>query len=392
MRVVLNDFEKEHPTIKVDYKKWDIKQYRETLSARIKEGIGPDIFRFHNSWLPMFRDNLTPIPQDVISSTDLTQLFPKVVRDDLLDKGAIYGIPLEIDTLALFVNTSIFNAAGAKPPQTWEDLQKVATTLTVKDELNKIKTAGVALGTFDNINHASDIISLMVLQNHGVVGGDTKSPAAKNAQDAICFYISFAKNTNAECTRASAYVWDDTQDMALLAFAKSSSAMYLGYSWDIFIIKTINPNLPFQVVKAPQLPNQNLNLASYWVEGVSKKGKHQKEALELLKFLSKKETVQKLYTEEVKARPFGEPFARLDLAETLKDNQLLSVFAEQAKTAVSTPFSADTFDNGLNQELNNYLGDMIRKALGNTSISSAFETLSQGVSATQQKYGIQKTP
>ena len=160
----------------------------------------------------------------------------------------------------------------------------------------------------------------------------------------------------------------------------------------IFIIKAVNPNLNFQVVSAPQLPNQNLNIASYWAEGVSKKSKHQKEAFELLKFLTRRETVQKLYTEEAKTRLFGEPYARLDLAETVQEDPLVSVFIAQAKTAVSTPFSSDTFDNGLNVELNTYLGDAVRKMLGNTSVKTSFETLTSGFSQTTQKYGIQLKP
>lgn len=390
IRVVLSDFEREHPNIKVDYKKWDVKQYRETLASRIQQGIGPDLFRFHNSWLPMFKEMLSPVPKDVLNTQELNNVFPQVVAQDLEDKGALYGIPLSIDTLALFVNTDLYSQ---DPPKTWEELQKIATTQTSKDDLGKIKTAGVALGTFDNINHASDIIALMVLQNHGsLTQSSPDSPTAKNARDAICYYISFAKNNNAECTKGDAFIWDDAQDTSILSFAKGSLGMYFGYSWDIFAMRALNPNLHFKVFPTPQLPNQNLNIASFWVEGVSKKGKHQKEAFELLKFLTKKETVQKLYTEEAKTRLFGEPYARLDLAETLKNDPILSVFVGQAKTAVSTPFSSDTFDNGLNQELNNYLGDLVRKILGNTSVTSAYETLSSGVNATYTKYGIQKGP
>lgn len=395
MRAVLSDFEKEHPNIKVDYKKWEVKQYRETVSARIREGIGPDVFRFHNTWLPMFQDILSPIPQDVITPSQFSETFPKVVVEDLEEKGAIYGVPLDIDTLALFVNTDTFTRAGATIPKTWEDLQKVAFALTVKDEFGRIQRSGIALGTFDNVRHASDIISLLAYQNFGSLSeSDLSNPRSKNAQDALCFYILFAKNQNPDpaCNRGESFVWDETLDNSLLAFSKGTLAMYFGYSWDIFTIKVINPNLAFQVVPSPQLPNQSLNVASYWVEGVSKKSKHQKEAFELIKFLTRKETVQKLYTEEAKTRLFGAPYARGDLAETVKDDPFVSIFVNQAKTAVSTPFSSDTFDNGLNEELNTYLSDAVRKSLGNTSVRSSFETLVAGVAQTMEKYGIESKP
>lgn len=390
MQTILSEFERGNPNIKVEYRQWDVKQYRETVSSRIQQDIGPDVFRFHNTWLPMFKDMLVPIPDDVVGSKELTDLYPNVVAQDIQDKGAIYGIPLSIDTLALFINTEMFQTAGLSAPKTWEELPKTAAILTIKDQFDKITTSGVALGTYENINHASDIIALMILQNQGdLLQTDASSPNLKNAKDAICFYIAFAKNANSECTRGDSFVWDDTLDKSLIAFTQGKLAMYFGYSWDIFTIKAANPRLVFQINPVPQLPNQNVNFASYWVEGISKKSKHQKEAFELLKFMNRKETLQKLYTEQAKTRLFGALFARLDLAESLSQDAMLSVFIEQAKTAKSSLFVQNTYDNGLNTELNSYLADAIKSSLGNTSLESSIETLLQGVSSVKTKYGIQ---
>ncbi|MBI2622376.1 hypothetical protein HYW66_01950, partial [Candidatus Microgenomates bacterium] len=40
---VVADFTRDHPDIKIDYQKRDIKQYRETLKSRLVSGQGPDI-------------------------------------------------------------------------------------------------------------------------------------------------------------------------------------------------------------------------------------------------------------------------------------------------------------------------------------------------------------
>lgn len=377
LNTVFADFEKAHPDIKIDYQKRDIKQYRETVKARLAAGQGPDIFRFHNSWLPMFKDDLLPLPKEVIG--DPQKDFYPVVSRDLSAGGAYYGIPLEIDTLVLFANSDLFKNANLSAPKTWNELRSVAPQLTVKDTTGKIKTAGVALGTFDNISHASDILSLMFAQN----GVDPKAIKEKqeNSQDALAFYTSFAKGDSK--------VWDDTLDSSLLSFAKGNLAMFFGYSWDVFTIRAINPDLKFDIKPLPQLEeNKKVTIASYWVEGVSKKSKNQKAAFTFLSFLASKETQQKLYSEQAKTRLFGEPYARTDLADRLQDNPYLGVVVAQAKDATSTPFSSDTFDNGLNSELNKYLGDGVRSILGNTSPETALETLSQGVNAVFTKYGV----
>src|SRR5207244_1425991 len=108
--------------------------------------------------------------------------------------------------------------------------------------------------------------------------------------------------------------------------------------------------------------------------GISNKSKHQKEALLFMKFLSQKDTMQKLYSQEAKTRLFGEPYARADLADLLRENTLVYPFVAQGKDAKSSFFISDTNDNGLNSQMNGYLGNAVRSVLGNTSPDSAVET------------------
>lgn len=377
MEAVLADFEKEHPNIKVDYSKKDIKQYRQSLVTQINNGNGPDVFRYHNSWTPTIQNLLLPLSQDVITPEEFQSVYFPVVQKDLVKQGAIYGIPLGMDTIALFVNTEIFEAAGAPVPTTWNDFVSVAKELTVKDSEGEIRTAGAALGTYDNITHAPDIISVLLVQN----GTDFSqfSKTLPNTQQALQFYTSFAQGEDS--------VWNETLDPSRIAFAKGNLAMYFGYSWDIFLIQELNPQLSFTTHQVPALPGRSMSIASYWVEGVSSQSKHQEEAMLLMKYLAKPETAQKLYQESAKVRLFGEPYARRDLAETLTSNPMVYPFVSQAETAVSSYFVSDTYDEGLNNPLNAYLGNAVRAMSGNTSAETAIETLSEGVSQVLSRYG-----
>ena len=377
MQSLIDGFERQNPNITIDYSKQDIKQYRERLLTRIANGNGPDIFRFHNSWYSMYASVLLPLPTDTITPVDFKKTFYPVAGQDLIKNGGIYGVPLEIDTLALYVNSQLFQAAGLQPPTNWNDFINDARAMTVKDADGKIKTAGAAMGSFDNVTHAPDILSLLFLQN----GVDLLKiqDSSDRAANALSFYTAFATDQN--------NVWDNTLDPSILAFSRGNLAMYFGYSWDYFTIKQNNPNLAFQIVTVPQLPNQNVNLASYWVEGVSVKTKHQKEALLFIKYLAQKSTEESLYAEQAKTRTFGEAYARVDLGGALKANPVLAPFVEEAPSAFSSPFVDSTYDNGLNQGLNTYLGNAVNAILNGDSPQTAVETLSQGATQVFQKYG-----
>lgn len=377
---IITEFEKDNPQIDVTYSRQDPKQYRERLATRVELGTGPDVFYYHNTWYPMLSQILLPLSTDVITPEAFKGAYYPVMQSDLIQNGAIYGIPSGADSLSLFINTELFQSAGVKPPTNWDEFVNVSKTLTIKDENGKIKTSGAALGTMSNITHASDIVSLLFLQQ----GVDMRKFSATTQEqvDSLVFYTSFAKGGQ--------NTWDETLDDSRLAFSKGNLAMYFGYSWDIFEIQKRNKNLSFTAHPVPQLVDKKTTVASYWVNGVSSESKQRKAALLFLAFLAKKETQEKLYSEASKVRGFGQPYARVDLAGTLRDNNLVFPFVEQLPDARSSFFASDTHDGegGLNSSLNAYLVNAINAMQGSTSAESAVRTLHEGVAQVFEKYGI----
>jgi multiple sugar transport system substrate-binding protein len=379
MQSIINDFQKTHPLITIEYIKKDPDQYRDKLVARIEKGTGPDIFRYHNTWLPMLSKYLSPLTADAITASEFKQVYYPVMQQDLTHNGAIYGIPLEADTLALFVNIDLFDAAGQAVPTSWDDFTNVAKAITVKTTDGKIKTSGVAMGTYDNIKHAPDILSLLFVQQ----GIDMKkfTQYSKNAADALTFYGSFATGENS--------MWNTNLDPSLLAFSRGDVAMYFGYSWDVFSVQKLNKDLKFKIYAVPANQNIKTTIASYWVEGVSAKSTHQKEAMEFMHYLTQKTTAEKFYAATAKSRAFGEPYARKDLRERLRENPLVYPFVQQLDNASSSFFASDTDDGdtGLNTLMNSYLGTAVRAMTANgTSSETAVTNLNNGVTQVLQKY------
>lgn len=378
MKSIITDFEKKHPLIKVTYVRQDIQEYRERLATRIPNGEGPDIYFFHNSWTGMMGGLLSPLPTDIITPESFQKTYYPVAQYDLMRQGGIYGIPLGIDTLALFVNTDLKNAAGVTIPENWDDFDAAAQKMTVRDEMGKITTAGASMGSIDNIEHSYDILSLLFVQN-GVKLHDITS-SSEQVIGALKFYTKYLQGDT--------QTWDSTLDPALLAFSQGKVGFYFGYSWDVLFIKQVNENLPFTIHEVPSLPNRDMTIASYWAVGTSIKSKHQKESQLFLSYLTDKNTIKKLYEESAKARGFGLPYARVDLAKSLLDDQILGPFIAQAPLARSTYFSSNTYDNGINTKMNAYLGNAVRSVNDNsTSVENAVEIMLQGVEQVAREYG-----
>lgn len=372
---VIAEYKKSHPNIDIAYEQQSIKQYRERLQSAIDRDAGPDMFRFHTTWLPMLKNQLVMSGKTGYTAEEFQQTFYPVASQDLVVNGKVLGAPLMIDGLGLYYNEDLLRAAGVVPPTTWQEFREAALTLTVKDANGQIVTAGAALGTTNNVEHFSDIVALMMLQN----GADLMRPSGKEAQDALSFYHLFVEKPN--------NVWDATLDNSIQAFAAGRVAFIFAPSWQVFALRELNPTLKFQVIPVPQLPGTSATWASYWAEGVSKKSAHSEEAWEFLKFLSSKESLITLYTEASKVRPFGEPYSRVDLAQTIVNDPFVGAYVRQASTAQSFFLASRTFDNGINDRMIKYLEDAINSLDQGASSQGALETTAQGFSQVLTSFG-----
>jgi multiple sugar transport system substrate-binding protein len=371
MGEIFREYEQKNQNIKINYIQQSKSDYRERLQSELVAGTGPDIFRYHNTWLPMLKNDLQP---DTEKQIKLTDYFP-VVRENLTLGGETFGVPLGFDTLALYYNPRMFQQGGVIIPKTWDELIVTAKKLTVRDDKDKIQTAGIALGTTNNVDHFSDIMGLMLLQN-GANPADTRD---KMAEDSFKFYTNF-KNRDK--------VWDETLPPSTYAFATEKVAMVFAPSWRVFEIKEINRDLEFEVAPVPQLPGNNIAWASYWAEGVSRKSKNAKEAWKLLTYLSSDEVLIKIYTAQSKGRLFGEPYPKPNLAKTLESDPIIGAFVKQGSYAKSWYLSSRTFDNGINDGIIKFYEDAINSVSANTPTNQVMLTLYQGVSKKLNQYGI----
>ncbi len=376
---LIDQYHSQHPNVKVTYQMMDPQEYRDKLIARSQNGQGPDIFRFHNTWLPEISQLAAPIPGSVMPNSEFEKTFYKVAQQDLKVGNYYYGLPLEIDGLVLIYNDNLLKKAGIQsPPATWDDLTNDVTKLTVKDRQGNLITSGIALGTTSNVEHYSDIFGLMLMQN----GGDIKKLDQPEAAGALEIYRKFAEEPQG--------FWSDNMPDSITAFIQEKVAMIIAPSWDVLMIKSANPDISVKVSAVPSVPGSPaLSIANYWVEGVSKYSKNQLEAWKFLKYLTQKDSMTKLYEIETKTRLFGEPYSRVDMAQLLVQNEYIGPVIKQADSFVSIPTIDRTFDNGLNDQIDQYIKNAVNATIQGVSYSEALKTAQQGVSQVLNQYKIE---
>ena len=388
---IVADYEKANPKVKINYVKQAQQDYRERLTNALAKGTGPDIFRFHNSWVPMFKNELDYVPASVMTAADFAQTFYPVASSDLTSGTGLVGIPLEYDGLGLYINEDLFAKESKSVPTTWDDLRLTACQLT-RVENDVITQSGVALGTTGNVDHWQEILALMMLQN----GANLGKPTGQLAADAVKFFTVFS--TDGACENAKQKVWDATLPSSTIAFAAGKVAMYLAPSWRTFEIKQQNPDLKFKVVAVPQLPKSSaqepdVTYATYWVEGVWSRSKNKDEAWKFLKYLSQKDTLEKLYQNAARVRLFGEPYPRVDMADLISQDPVLGGIISLAPDAQSWYLASRTFDGatGINTLMGKYFEDGINAINANEPAERALETVSQGVNQVLSQYGLVST-
>lgn len=369
------EYQKQHPNIIINYERKSSINYRTRAQTQIREGVGPDIFRIHNSWLPMFISDLASAPGEILTAEDFKNMFYPVAALSFVKGSQIYGAPAEIDGLALFYNEDMLNAIGGKPPKNWQEFIDLATKMTVKD-VTGIKTAGAALGSTGNVDHWSDIIGLLLFQQPGV---DLDNIATSQVAEVLRFYTGFVTDPRKK-------TWDVNLPKSTDMFAQGRLGFYFAPSWRAHELRVANPNLKFKVAPVPQLSGKTVGWASFWGEVVSSRSKNPAEAWKFVKFLTSQEVQKLLFQQASQVRLFGEPYSLVSLAPEIAQDPIVGAFVTQGPIYKTWYLSSNTFDNGINDEMIKYWEDGINATLQGTDPAVALQTVKQGVKQVLEKY------
>ena len=375
IKPLLAEYQSKNPNVVINYERKSSLNYRTRVQTQAREGVGPDIFRIHNSWLPMFRNDLAPAPAEVFTLSDYKGFFYPVAADSFTAGNQIYGAPMEVDGLALFYNEELLAGIGGKPPKNWQEFIDLAVKMTVKDE-SGVKTAGAAMGTAGNVDHWSDILGLLLLQQPGV---DLANVATTQVAEVLRFYTGFVTDPKKK-------TWDVNLPKSTDMFASGRLGFYFAPSWRAHELRVANPNLKFKVAPVPQLSGKSVAWASFWGEVVSAKSQNPTEAWKFIEYLPSAQSQRSAYQQASQIRLFGEPYSQVSLSGELVADPIVGAFVTQGPNYKFWYLSSNTFDNGLNDEMIKYFEDGINAMLAGTNASTVLQTVDKGVKQVLDKY------
>ncbi len=385
---IIAAYNQRHPYITINYRKLRYEEYEQELLNAFAEDRGPDIFSIHNTWVRAYQSKIEPLPDSTtmvfpilkgtikkevfpevrtmssLSLRDLRQNYIDVVYSDVVIDDKIYGLPLSVDTLAMYYNQDLFDQAGiVDVPKYWNrDFQQAVRKLSKQDLRGNILQSGVALGGGTNIDRYSDILSVLMMQNGANMLSDAGQvlfhtvPAGSQDKEynpglmALRFYTDFASPIK------EVYSWNSSLNNALSMFTSGNLAIMFGYAYHLPAIKTMAPKLNFLVAPLPQIEGSGtpINFANYWVEVVSRKSQYKNEAWDFIQFLTSAEQA-KSYLDKTK-----KPTALRSLIAGQQQDLEIDVFVNQLLTSRS-------WYKGKNPLLmENFFAEMIEAALEDT--------------------------
>jgi len=368
MSPILKDFNDANKTFVVNYVQKSADTFDQDLLEALASGVGPDMFFLPDNLVFHYANKIFTIPYTSYPLSTFKNTFAGAGEVFLTAKG-VFAFPMSIDPLMMYYNRGILDANGVVyPPATWNDLTNMTSTLTKKDDANKIIKSAVALGHFSNVVHAKDILAALFLQagnpiireKDGVFVSTLDSLIGNyNLPSILKFYTDFADPNNA------VYSWNKSFSNSSDTFSKEDLAFYFGYASELKSLVNKNPNQNFFVAGMPQIKNASFKSTGARVTGlaISSASKNLNTAFTAASLMATSDFASRF------ALATGEAPARRDLLAIKLEDAYSPIFYSSALYAKSwfDPSPKDTdniFSNMINAVLSNNMSvtDAIKDA------------------------------
>lgn len=333
---IFNDFfrqeridDSEYPM--VTYVQKNSEDYENALIEAIAKGSAPDMFFITPENLLNLKDLIVKVPFSSYSERTFKDSFLQE-SELFIDAEGISAFPVLIDPLVMYWNRDLYQSAGlSQPPQFLDEFFTIAPRVTEKDQAFNINKSAVALGEYDNINHAKEILANLIFQSgNKIVGRDNQGLLVTSladridrespAESSLKFYTEFANPTK------TVYSWNKSLKEAKELFLSGDLATYFGFASELNDIRNKNPNLNFDVASVPQIRDFDNKAVFGRIFGLAaaKNTPNLAPTFRLLGRITSPSSITRL------SSAFSLPPVRRDLLSTEEENAVLETFNKSA--------------------------------------------------------------
>ncbi|WP_100406311.1 ABC transporter substrate-binding protein [Bacillus solitudinis] len=294
LRAMLDEFEAEHPTIKVNLETvGGGADYGAALRAKFASGERPDIFNNGGfNELELWKEHLA----DLSNEPWVENVLPigKVPMTD--DDGALYGMPVNLEGYGFIYNKDLFEQAGITSPPT--------TLSEMKDAVQKLEEADITA-------FAAGYGEWWVIGQHllNIPFAQQEDPAAfiQGLMDGTETFVgnkhfeSFKEVIDTELQYGNSNPLTTDYNTQVTLFATGETAMLQQGNWTENMIYELNPDINMAFLPIPINDEADANRLPVGVPNnwaLHKNSEHLEEAKLLLDWMVSSETGQRYMTEE----------------------------------------------------------------------------------------------
>lgn len=268
----VDDFNASHDDIQVNNTVVSQTDYTTTLiPTALANGTAPDILYVEPSTFTKYAESgaladLTPYYTDELKADILPAVLDSATYDSKL-----LALPMELETLGLFYDTSLLESEGIEPPKTWDELKSAAEKLTTDSRY------GLVLPVEDSGYTLFNFYPFMWMAGADVTDGDGNYTVdSPEFADALDFWGSFTSNGYSPSSLQIG-PWD-VGNIATGVAAMQESGSYA--------IKATEGDYKDATISAEPLPSpdgsDNVTVAGGQKLAVSASSKHVEEAAEFI--------------------------------------------------------------------------------------------------------------
>ncbi|MDP9364388.1 MAG: extracellular solute-binding protein [Chloroflexota bacterium] len=331
---IYESFTEQNPNVTIEREAFDTDQMRQTVNTALASGTGPDIIFYDTGpgYAGVLQEANLLLPLDPMADQYgwRERLVESALQGGSID-GQLYGLPLQIDLIGLYVNRTLMEEQGFQTPETVEQLIQLC---------GQASEAGLIPLAFGDQEGWPAFHQFSVTSNQ-MLGPDAMRQLLFEGQGSwdspemvTAIRTFFVEMRDAGCfgEDPNALTYDDANAL----FYSGQALMAPTGSW---LISELEENMPDQDVALVPFPAISGGQGSVWVSGlgsayyVSANSQHQEQAGRFLDFLFSPETAQRWVGEADFFVPVEVDTAALELSPLAR-----SVFdVLQAAAAGQTP-------------------------------------------------------